>query len=65
MIEGFVADPEMSTQDDSGISFQISNEQQNLRLLELPPSLLALLVSKDPPKYVLPLNHAICKMLNR
>ena len=41
----------MSTQDDSGISFEISNEQQNFRLLELPPSLLALIVSKDTPWY--------------
>lgn len=46
----------MSTQDDSGISFEISNEQQNFRLLELPPSLLALIVSKDSPKYVLTLD---------
>ncbi len=46
----------MSTQEDLGISFEISNEQQNLRLLELPPSLLALIASKDPPKYVLILN---------
>ena len=45
----------MSTQDDSGISFEISKEQQNFRLLELPPSLLASLVSEDPPKYVLSL----------
>ncbi len=46
----------MSTQDDSGILFEISNEQQNFRLLELPPSLLSLIASKDPPKYVLFLN---------
>ena len=46
----------MSTQEDLGISFEISNEQQNFRLLELPPSLLALIASKDPPKYVLILN---------
>ena len=42
----------MAIQDDSGIPLEISNQQQNLRLLELPPSLLTLLVSKDPPKYV-------------
>ena len=42
----------MATQDDSGIPLEISNQQQNLRLLELPPSLLTLLVSKNPPKYV-------------
>ena len=42
----------MATQDDSGIRLETSDQQQNLRLLELPPSLLALLVSKDPPKYV-------------
>ncbi len=46
----------MSTQDDSGILFEISNEQQNFRLLELPPTLLSLIASKDPPKYVLILN---------
>ena len=40
----------MSTQDDLGIPFEISNEQQNFRLLELPPSLLTLLLSKDPPE---------------
>lgn len=46
----------MPTQDDSGISFEISNEQQNFRLLELPPSLLALIESKEPPWYVLTLD---------
>ena len=46
----------MATQDDSGIPLEISNQQQNLRLLELPPSLLTLLLSKDPPKYVPALN---------
>lgn len=57
--KAFVADvifAVMSTQDDSGISFEICKEQQNFRLLELPPSLLALIVSKDPPKYVLTLD---------
>ena len=43
----------MSTQEDSGISFEISNEQQNFRLLELPPSLLALIGSRDASWYVL------------
>ena len=42
----------MSTQANSGISFEISNEQQNFRLLELPPSLLAFIVSGDTPWYV-------------
>ena len=46
----------MATQYDSGIPLEIMNQQQNLRLLELPPSLLTLLVSKDPPKYVPALN---------
>lgn len=46
----------MSTQDDLGILFEISNEQRNFRLLELPPSLLTLIASKDPPKYVSILN---------
>ncbi|CAF9917969.1 hypothetical protein IMSHALPRED_003798 [Imshaugia aleurites] len=39
----------MSTQDDSGIPFQINREQEHFRLLELPPSLLSLIASKDPP----------------
>lgn len=39
----------MSTLADSGIPFDISNEQQNFRLLELPPSLLALVATRDPP----------------
>ena len=43
----------MSTQDDSGISLEINREQQSFRLLELPPALLTLIASKDPPKYVL------------
>ena len=36
----------MSTQDDSGIPFEICNDQQQLRLLELPPSILELITSK-------------------
>ena len=36
----------MSTQDDSGIPFEICNDQQQLRLLELPPSLLELITLK-------------------
>lgn len=41
----------MSTQDGaSGIPFEICNEQQNLRLLELPPSLLELITSKSLTK---------------
>ncbi|MCJ1414024.1 hypothetical protein MMC32_000349 [Xylographa parallela] len=43
----------MSSQDDSGISFSISNDQQNFRLLELPPSLLELLASEHPPSLYL------------
>lgn len=43
----------MSTQDDTGIWFDISNEQQNFHLLELPPSLLPLVASSNPPRYVL------------
>ena len=46
----------MSTQDDSGIPFEINREQEHFRLLELPPSLLSLIASKDPPKYVLVLD---------
>ena len=52
----------MSTQEDSGISFEISKEQQNFRLLELPPPLLASVISKDPPKYVSYLKYASFKV---
>ncbi|MCJ1384555.1 hypothetical protein MMC17_007672 [Xylographa soralifera] len=43
----------MSSQDDSGISFGISNDQQNFRLLELPPPLLELITSEHPPSLYL------------
>jgi len=39
----------MSSQDDKGISFNISNDLQNFRLLELPPALLELVTSENPP----------------
>lgn len=41
----------MSTQDESGITFEISNSQKSFRLLELPPTLLGLITSKQLPKY--------------
>lgn len=43
----------MSTQDESGIPFVLSSDQQSFRLLELPPSLIELLTSREPPKYCL------------
>ncbi|KAL8758393.1 MAG: hypothetical protein Q9199_001527 [Rusavskia elegans] len=47
----------MSTQDHQGIAFHVAHEQQqNLRLLELPPILLQLLTSQHPSKYV-PAGH--------
>ncbi|MCJ1476768.1 hypothetical protein MMC13_005437 [Lambiella insularis] len=39
----------MSSQDDFGVSFGISNNQQSFRLLQLPTPLLALLASEHPP----------------
>ncbi|MCJ1394425.1 hypothetical protein MMC18_007303 [Xylographa bjoerkii] len=43
----------MSSQEDTGISFSISNDQQNFRLLELPSSLLELIASERPPSLYL------------
>ena len=45
----------MSTQDESGVGFEILPEesQQHFRLLELPPELLALLTSENAPTYAL------------
>ncbi|MCJ1465876.1 hypothetical protein MMC07_004495 [Pseudocyphellaria aurata] len=39
----------MPGQDDLVISFEISHEQQSFRLLELPPALLDLITSANPP----------------
>lgn len=39
----------MSSQDVLGIPFSASHTQQAFKLLELPPELLALLESDDPP----------------
>ncbi|OCK94566.1 uncharacterized protein K441DRAFT_677416 [Cenococcum geophilum 1.58] len=39
----------MATQDEGGIPFSISQEQQQFRLLELPPALLDLIASPNPP----------------
>ena len=41
----------MSTQDGSGVPFEICSEQQHLRLLELPPALLEQVTSKRLPEY--------------
>lgn len=47
----------MSTQDHQGIAVHVAHEQQqNLRLLELPPILLQLLTSQPASKYV-PAGH--------
>lgn len=40
----------MLTQDGSGVPFEVSANQQNLRLLELPSSLVDLLRSGNPPR---------------
>ena len=40
---------DMATQDEGGIPFSISQEQQQFRLLELPPALLDLIASPNPP----------------
>ncbi|KAI4239237.1 MAG: hypothetical protein LQ349_000547 [Xanthoria aureola] len=45
-----------STQDHQGIAFYVAHEQQNLRLLELPPILLELLTSQHPSKLSLKSN---------
>jgi len=42
----------MSTQDAESISFLYDRDLQGLRLLELPPELLDLLSSQDPPRCV-------------
>ncbi|KAI9667617.1 MAG: hypothetical protein M1821_000433 [Bathelium mastoideum] len=39
----------MSSQPDGGVPLSIAHSQQNVRLLELPPALLELLTSPDPP----------------
>jgi hypothetical protein len=39
----------MSTQDAPGIAFSASHQKQAFRLLELPPELLQLLESDNPP----------------
>lgn len=44
----------MSTQHANGSDFSIAIEQQPFRLLELPPELLELLTTPNPPKYVIP-----------
>ena len=41
----------MATQYPTDIPFSASQEQQALKLLELPPELLALLESDNPPTY--------------
>lgn len=44
----------MSTQDQSDTPFSIlpEEQQQHLRLLELPPELLSILTQDNPPTYV-------------
>lgn len=42
----------MSSSDNLAVSFGISKEQENFRLLELPPALLALITSANPPWYL-------------
>jgi len=44
----------MSTQDSGGIQFSVDGEeqQQHFRLLELPPDLLNIVTSQNPPAFV-------------
>lgn len=44
---------DMSSPDNLTVSFGIFKEQETLRLLELPPGLLASITSAKPPRYVL------------
>lgn len=46
----------MSSQDASGIDFAVlpESQQHHFRLLELPPELLELLTSDNPPTYTCP-----------
>ena len=39
----------MPLEDKDGVLFSISQDQQSFRLLELPPLLLDLVISNDPP----------------
>ena len=41
----------MSTQEDSGVPFEICHQQQHLRLLELPPALLEQITFNNLSKY--------------
>ena len=43
---------DMASDDELGISFDFSHSQQSFRLMELPPPLLELLSSDNPPTYV-------------
>jgi len=44
-----IGDSTMSSQDATGIPISASHQQQAFKLLELPPELLALLESDNPP----------------
>ena len=44
----------MSSSDNLTVSFGILKDQENFRLLELPPALLALITSANPPRYLFP-----------
>ncbi|MCJ1397719.1 hypothetical protein MMC11_000915 [Xylographa trunciseda] len=43
----------MSSHDETGVPFSISNDQQNFRLIELPPALLELIASENAPSLYL------------
>ena len=42
----------MSIRDGAGISFDVCHDQQVFRLLELPPALLGMITSSNPPRYI-------------
>ena len=42
----------MSSQDTTGIAFDICHDQQVFRLLELPPALVEMITSSNPPRYI-------------
>lgn len=53
----------MSTQNANGSDFSIAVDQQPFRLLELPPELLELLTTPNPPKFVNPNNLLVLSFL--
>jgi hypothetical protein len=44
----------MTQQDEGGVPFAIAHEMHHFRLLELPPEIVELLDSPNPPRYARP-----------